>query len=86
MEDWFLKPIVDGYEENSNWKDESWDDGMAGTGHQATESVDNIDLPSHARVSVTVIVNHIWPRIIGPNFHVGSLAVWNHKKNSANKT
>ncbi len=84
MEDWFLKPMVDGNEENGDRKDESWDDGMAGTS-QTTESVDNIDLPSHAWVSEAMIINHIRPRIIGPNFHIGSLSLWNHKEKSANK-
>ena len=65
------------YEENGNRKTQSRD-GMASAG-QTTESVNNVYLPSHAWVSVAVIVNYVWPRIVWSYFHICSLALWNDR-------
>jgi hypothetical protein len=37
-------------------------------------------------VSEAMVINHIRPRIIGSNFHIGSLSLWKHKEKSAQKT
>ena len=41
---------------------------------QSSKTIDNIDFPSHAWVSVAMIIDDIWPRVVWSQFHICWLA------------
>ena len=54
--------------------------GRHGTG-QTTEPVHNIDLPAHSRVCITLIVDHVRPRVVRTDFDIGRLSSYKSQLN-----